>query len=186
MAIQKKYNEVKNDENYRSRLVLKIKGGQWIECEGFEDCYILNEDLPDGKYSYYCRHRETNLSQIESIKSEKGLTCNFWGCIVTDTPIRFSGEKDLIITRMINDTDNHDLIMVFGESAADAYLSDTFDAFRKTIENGDGQIVKRCFNTDAERQAYLLGVADNDGWNGSTYIYPSDIYKHGKAIAAML
>lgn len=190
MATKKTYDEVRNNANYRRELVLKVKGRkEWIECEGYECCYILDEDLPKGKYSYYCRHSESNLSLIVSVKKEKGLTCNFWGCIVTDEPLTFgygSFKDELEISRMIDDTDNHDAIVMFGSTAANAYLDGGFGAMKKVLDEGDGCLVRREFWTDREREAYFMGLEDQEGWEGSQGLDRADIYRHGKAIEKLL
>ena len=188
MATKKTYIEVANNENYRSNLVLKVAGrkGQWIECEGYEDCYILDEDLPEGKYSYYCRHKECNLSLLISIKKEKGLTCNFWGCIVTDEPIDFGEDDEVLISRMINDTDNHDVVMVFGSEAVEAYQEQGVKGLCKAIDNGDGAIVHRSFYCEDQRKAYLQGIEDGNGWEESCIMSATDIYRHYKKVGEML
>lgn len=190
MAKKKTYDEVRNNGNYRTELVLKVKGRkEWIECEGYECCYILDEDLPPGKHSYYCRHSESNLSLIVGVKKEKGLTVNFWGTIVTDEPLTFGYgpmADELPISRMINDTDNHDAVVVFGSRAADAYLERGFDAMKQAIDNGDGQLVRREFWTKREREAYFMGLEDQYGWEGSHGLDRADLYRHAKAIEGML
>jgi len=187
MATKKVYTEVVNDEFYRQNLVIKVSGrkGAWIECEGYDGVYF-EDDVPEGKYAYYCRHKEMNFSQLVSIKKNRNLTVNFWGTIVTDEPINFGTEDEIDVTRVINITDDHDVIMVFGEMAADTYLCEGFAALKRVIENGDGQLLQRKFNTNEERCAYLQGLEDQVGWGGSTPLFNTDIYQHYKAISAML
>jgi hypothetical protein len=184
MAKLGKYDEICRNPSWRSDLVLKLNGVRngWIECEGYEFHYFNDEELPKGKYSYYCRHKDNNQDVICGIKKNKNVTVNFWGSIVTDQPIDFGLLDEIVVTRMIDDTDNHDIVMVFGDSAADAYLCESFEAMTKIVDDGDGLIIKRHFNTCGERHAYLLGVNDGNGWDGSTYLYPADVYKHAKAI----
>ena len=184
MAFQKTYAEV-CDNDHRFNLVLKVKNGSWIECEGYEGCYILDEDLPDGKYSYYCRHKETNLDLILSIKRDKGLTFNFWGCIVTDEPLDFGDADELIISRMINDTENYDVVMIFGSAATDAYC-EGFKELKSVLDNGDGCLVHRTFHTEDERRAYLLGLEDQNGWEESEVMDAPFYYQHQKAISSLL
>jgi hypothetical protein len=187
MATKVNYTEAKNDSVYRQTLVIKVSGrkGAWIECEGYDGVYFEDE-MPDGKYAYYCRHKEMNLSQMVSIKKNRNLTVNFWGTIVTDEPIDFGKEDEVEVSRVIDITDDHDAVMVFGESAADAYLCEGFAAMKRVIENGDGQLLVRRFNTNDERCAYLQGLEDQVGWGGSTPLFPADVYKHYKAIEKML
>ena len=187
MATKKVYTEVVNDENYRTDLVLKVKGrrGEWIECEGYEDCYILDEDLPKGKHSYYCRHTENNLSLIQSVKKEKGLTVNFWGTIVTDVAIDFGELDELKITKVRNVAENgYEVIIVFGEYCADAYMNEGFEGMRNHID--EGSLVRRVFDTRAERDAYIKGIDDSDGWMGAAVMDQTDIMRHPKVIQSLL
>ena len=189
MAIKKTYEEVKDNENYRTRLVLKVRGRkEWIECEGYEDCYIFDEDVPEGKYSYYCRHSESNFSLIVGIEQEKGLTVNFWGTIVTDEPLTFGDGRfpdELEVTRMVDNTNNCDAIVVFGEQAADAYLDEGFKAMKRVVDNGDGMLVWRAFRSKGELETYMQGLNDQYGWNGSVTIDAADVCQHFKTIKKM-
>ena len=188
MATKKTYNEACNDSGCRRELVLKVKGRkEWIECEGYEGCYILDEDTPKGRHSYYCRHSESNCSLIVGVKKEKGLTVNFWGTVVTDSPLVFDGRfaDELEITRMVDDTDNHETLVVFGSAAARAYLEGGFDAMKKAVENGDGELVRRVFWTARERKAYLQGMEDQAGWEGSATIDRKDECRYFSTIRKM-
>lgn len=187
MATRKAYSEVIQDENYRTDLILKVKGrrGEWIECEGYEDCYILDEDLPKGKYSYYCRHTETNLSRIQSVKKEKGLTVNFWGTIVTDTPINFGENDELLISKVYNIAENgYEVVVVFGEYCAKAYINEGFEGMRNHLD--EGSLVRRVFDTRAERDAYIKGIDDADGWLGSAVMDRADVLRHPKVIEKLI
>jgi len=187
MATKKVYTEVVNDENYRTDLVLKVKGkrGEWIECEGYEDCYILDEDLPKGKHSYYCRHTETNLSRIQSVKKEKGLTVNFWGTIVTDVAIDFGDDDELMISKVDNVAEcGYEVVIVFGEYCAKAYMNEGFEGMRNHLD--EGSLVRRVFDTRAERDAYIKGIDDSDGWLGAAVMDRADIMRHPKVIASLL
>ena len=187
MATRKAYSEVIQDENYRTDLILKVKGrrGEWIECEGYEDCYILDEDLPKGKYSYYCRHTETNLSHIQSVKKEKGLTVNFWGTIVTDTPINCGENDELLISKVYNIAENgYEVVVVFGEYCAKAYINEGFEGMRNHLD--EGSLVRRVFDTRAERDAYIKGIDDADGWLGSAVMDRADVLRHPKVIEKLI
>lgn len=187
MATKKTYSEVIQDENYRTDLILKVKGrrGEWIECEGYEDCYILDEDLPKGKYSYYCRHTEINLSHIQSVKKEKGMTVNFWGTIVTDAPINFGENDELLISKVYNIAENgYEVVVVFGEYCAKAYINEGFEGMRNHLD--EGSLVRRVFDTRAERDAYIKGIDDADGWLGSAVMDRTDVLRHPKVIEKLI
>ena len=71
-----------------------------------------------------------------------------------------------------------ELVMVFGSGAARAYLEDGIKALKKAISNGDGAIYRRQFNTTGEKEAYLQGLEDMNGWQDYAYIRPSDALKN--------
>ena len=71
-----------------------------IKAEAYESVYFKDDDMPKGKYRYYCRHSERDWDKIISIKANLGLTVNFWGTIVTDNPIDFKG-KDEVSARVV-------------------------------------------------------------------------------------
>jgi hypothetical protein len=48
--------------------------------------------------------------------------------------------------------------IIFGQSAAAEYRES------KTISDEDGELVTRSFVTQAEADAYLLGLCDSTGW----------------------
>lgn len=65
---------------------------------GYDGIYFT-DDVPEGKYDYYARHRESDLCKIESIKENKGVTVNFWGTVVLDKPIDFGDDDEVIVSR---------------------------------------------------------------------------------------
>ena len=186
MATIKNYNEICENENYRTNLALKVRGkrGEWIDCEAYESVYFEEGSLPDGKHSYYCRHADNNWSKIIGVKRDKGLTVNFWGSIVTDTHIDFGTEDELVISRMENEDEGYGVIIIFGESCASAYMDSGFDAMREKLD--EGQLVRRVFDTKAERDAYIKGIDDSDGWLGAAVMSRADIRKHPKLIESLL
>lgn len=66
-----------------------------ITAEVYDGVYFNDEDIPKGKYQYYCRHSDTDFCKLVSIKKNKGLTVNFFGSIVTDEPIDFNGKDEV-------------------------------------------------------------------------------------------
>lgn len=78
------------------------------------------------------------------------------------------------------------VVMVFGEDAADVYCDEGFMAMRKYIEGGNGgQLVKHEFDTEAERNAYIRGVWDMDGWFGAAMLEDEDVRRHPTIIKNM-
>ncbi len=187
MARKKMYADVCSNGYSRIELFLKIKGqkGKWIKCEGYESIYFDDDEIPAGKYSYYCRHKDKNWDYIESVKKNKELTVNFWGSIVTDTPIDFGENNEISISRMENEEDNgYEVFVVFGEYCARAYMEEGLKGVRRKLD--EGTIVKRSFGSKAERDAYIMGIDDADGWMGSAVISTEDILNHRKIIQEML
>ena len=76
----------------------------------------------------------------------------------------------------------HIIVFVFGEEAASVYEDYGFDKMRKVVEDGDGCIVKREFDTEAEVRAYQQGIEDMDGWQGCTILGDDDVKRHPKII----
>lgn len=186
MATIKNYNEVCKNENYRTNISLKVKGkrGTWIDCEGYESIHIDEDTLPKGKHTYYCRHADNNLSKIVGVKKNKSLTVNYWGTIVTDKPIDFGTDDELVISKTENEDEGYGVIIVFGENCAKAYMFGGFDEMRKKLD--EGQLVRRVFDTKEERDAYIRGIDDADGWMGSAVMDKADVRKHPKLIESML
>lgn len=77
------------------------------------------------------------------------------------------------------------LACVFGEQATDAYCDGGLTAMRKVLENGDGTLVVREFDTKAEADAYRQGVEDMDGWWASAFIYNEDMTAHPRIISKL-
>lgn len=78
------------------------------------------------------------------------------------------------------------VIIVFGEEAVDAYYDCGLKGLQAAIENGDGRVVKREFNTKEEADAYLLGIDDMDGWLAYETIEEDDINNHQKIINKLI
>lgn len=79
------------------------------------------------------------------------------------------------------------IVVVFGENAADSYMEEGIKAMRRTIEDdGDGALLRRYFDTDAERQAYIQGISDMEGWQGYAIIDDEDCTRYRKAIKELL
>ena len=53
---------------------------------------------------------------------------------------------------------------MFGEYAAKAYGDEDFEKMCSHLKQGDGSISVREFDTEAERNAYIQGIDDCDGW----------------------
>jgi len=73
-------------------------------------------------------------------------------------------------------------VVVFGSTAADAYLDKGFDEMRKVVENGDGQLVEHEFNTMDEIRAYFIGIDDMAGWEGYSPLSDDDVMNHPRII----
>ena len=70
-----------------------------IKAQAFPE--LVLDNVPSGKYAYIARHSDKSLDVIESLKTSQGFTCNFWGTIVTDTPIK-GKRPDNIKVRITN------------------------------------------------------------------------------------
>ena len=56
---------------------------------------------------------------------------------------------------------------------------------RKVLEDGDGTLVVREFDTKAEADAYRQGVEDMDGWWASCFICDEDMTAHPRIISKL-
>ena len=54
--------------------------------------------------------------------------------------------------------------MVFGTEAVNALYNYGITEAKRAAKNGDGMIVKKKFNTEAEMREYFNGIDDIDGW----------------------
>ena len=103
MALGLVYNTQHPDHlnSYRQNIRIRInRRKKTIRAEAYESVYFQDDEMPEGKYRYYCRHSERDWDKIISIKANLGLTVNFWGTIVTNEPIDFNG-KDEVSARVI-------------------------------------------------------------------------------------
>lgn len=78
------------------------------------------------------------------------------------------------------------VVVVYGENAARSYMDGGFEGMRLSITGGEGRLVKREFNTEEERKAYIQGVDDADGWWGSAVMDAEDVKKHPRIINSLL
>lgn len=78
------------------------------------------------------------------------------------------------------------VVVIFGEQAAKTYCEEGLNAAKDCILNGDGTVMKREFDTEAERNAYMEGCRDADGWWSNTIIDDDDVKKHPNIIKSML
>ena len=76
----------------------------------------------------------------------------------------------------------HVVVFVFGEAAVDAYEDGGFKEMRKVVEDGNGSIIKREFDTEAEVRAYQQGLEDMNGWQNCTILDDDDVKRHPKII----
>lgn len=76
----------------------------------------------------------------------------------------------------------HVIVVVFGEDATDAYYNGGLKQLQEVIENGDGRVVKREFDTEKEAEAYQLGIDDMDGWLSYATIEEDELNKHQRII----
>lgn len=77
----------------------------------------------------------------------------------------FAGHLSYIIDYLPGDksvSQVFDARVLFGEDACAAFECGEFDEYKKTEGYG---YEERQFNTEAERDAYLLGLYDMEGWN---------------------
>ena len=78
----------------------------------------------------------------------------------------------------------YSVTVIFGECTAKAYMNGGVQEMRNHID--EGQLVRKVFDTEAERKAYIAGIDDADGWYGSAVIDEEDLKKHPRIINQLL
>lgn len=65
--------------------------------------------------------------------------------------------------------------VVFGTRATRRYDEQDFEGLHEACRDGDGSIVIREFDTEAERKAFIEGIEAGDGWCDYMEVDPTDI-----------
>jgi hypothetical protein len=78
-------------ENGWEFLTLQLANGQDVKGEFYDATALKN--VPKGKYDYYLRHADYDLTKPVGIKRYKGITVNFMGTIVLDKPVEFTDNE---------------------------------------------------------------------------------------------
>lgn len=68
-------------------------------------------------------------------------------------------------------------VVIFGETAANAYGWEDMKKMCSLVREGEGSLSVREFGTEAERNAYILGIDDADGWLGAAVLSDKDARK---------
>lgn len=81
-----------------------------------------------------------------------------------------------------NQHSEHDLIIIYGKRASHLYIDGGIVAVLDEIDSLETEVVLRHFHTDAERQAYIQGIEDSNGWEDYTTINFADYQKFNSAM----
>ena len=65
------------------------------------------------------------------------------------------------------------LRIVFGSKPTRDYFDEGAKAAAEAVENGNGEYKKITFKTQEEKNAYLQGLYDAEGWDGFTTVTKS-------------
>lgn len=74
------------------------------------------------------------------------------------------------------------VFMLFGEEAAGRYEQGEFDELAEVLMYHAGDLVCREFETEAEKNAYLQGIEDCDGWMSWAVMSEEDVKAHPRII----
>lgn len=74
------------------------------------------------------------------------------------------------------------VFVVRGFDFVNVYLDGDFKSFRKLIEDYDCGVICREFDTEEERQAYLQGVYDAEGYMECAVVNDEDVKKHPRIL----
>ena len=183
--------------------LLAIGRAKVIKEQHLTDEEEIEEALEDWRAEnlFYCvyedRHNNLYTCTINGVRWNKERGCieahvveDNGGYIDDWMPASYVYDQDAvymsILTYIDGETNENDLVMVFGSSACSAYEDEGIKGLKRALKNGDGDIVLREFDTQAERNAYLEGLEDCNGWEGYTNIPQAVVQKHKKAFAKML
>jgi len=76
-------------------------------------------------------------------------------------------------------------IVVLGEGPVREYTWNGLRALKECLSS-EGRIVKRIFDTEEERKAYIKGIDDATGWLESCVIDDDDMRRHSRMINKIL
>ena len=158
--------EIKLQEQRELKAAIEFVGGcyVWDICDNETECPTIAVNV-DGMFpnptdvKIYKVQIVNNALEIKGIDKESGEEVEFEPNDV------FAGHLSCIINYLPGDKDVSpvfDTRVLFGEDACAAFECGEFDEYKKTEGYG---YEERQFNTEMEREAYLLGLYDMEGWN---------------------
>jgi hypothetical protein len=94
-----------------------------------------------------------------------------------------SGDIDIALSRvlkkrLLSENDEPEKLkcaVVFGSRATSRYDEQDFKGLHEVCRDGDGSIVIREFDTEAERKAFIEGIEAGDGWCDYMEVDQTDI-----------
>lgn len=158
--------EIKLQEQSELKAALKHLGGSY-------EWDINDEDVEHPIIAVNVDGTHPNPTDVEIYKVQvvndtleiKGVEKEWGGEIEFEPNDVFAGHLSYIIDYLPGDEDVSqvfDTRVLFGEDACAAFECGEFDEYKKTEGYG---YEERQFNTEAARDAYLLGLYDMEGWN---------------------
>ncbi len=94
-----------------------------------------------------------------------------------------SGDIDIALGRVLkkrllsenDEPEKFRCAVVFGSRATSRYDEQDFEELHEVCRDGDGSIVIREFDTEAERKAFIEGIEAGDGWCDYMEVDQTDI-----------
>ncbi len=171
-------NAIKRQEYQEVKLAVEANGGHY--------CWDVNADnypIIAVNVEGFCPHAVDvcikkvavvdNRLVLEGVENEYGNPVDFQPEDV------FAGHLSFIIdylpaTETVTSvSQTYPSNVLFGKAAARAYNLNEWEDF---VASGEGYgHITREFNSEAERQAYYLGMIDNDGWEEYTILEPEEL-----------
>ena len=132
-----------------------------------EDCCVFYVGFDDGEHPRFKLQCEGECDWHELWDDEVAqLTMlNVYECI----------EKQLGLDEEPEEPEKVKCAVVFGTRATHRYDEQDFEGLHEVCRDGDGSIVIREFDTEAERKAFIEGIEAGDGWCDYMEVDQTDI-----------
>lgn len=158
IAVAKKAEKTKS---YRVDVDFQVTKSIYVEAESEEQAeQLVMEKVKDNPYTY-CMNPDSCLdSEVSGVCLEEQEDDG-----QQEEPEQEAKEH------------KHTVAVVFGKSAVREYCNGDLEALQEDLADGDGSLFVIDFDTEAEKDAYIRGVEDCDGWQAYYVVDDEDLEK---------
>jgi hypothetical protein len=132
-----------------------------------EDCCVFSVSFIDGEHPCFKMQCEGEYDCRELFDDDVA-----W---LTMLNVYESLERELGLNEVPVEPEKFRCAVVFGSRATSRYDEQDFEGLHEVCRDGDGSIVIREFDTEAERKAFIEGIEAGDGWCDYTEVDQTDI-----------